>query len=355
MKYLFVHIAKTAGTSVNSVFQDVLGAERCLVHVESEPDWNDPVRRGALTEGKNFISGHRTLTDFSEKLNLSEFFVFTFLRDPVAHVVSHLAWIRRLREPGHEQDFLDHPEYIQKLATKLSQVDFGNDTEVSQLVDNLSPVEFALLDNPQVRYLRKRHAGAVSESDVDHAVEGLEAMGAFGLVEAFDNGLRRICAAAAINAPEKPPRDNVRQATDGPLSVSNEGLISALYPLIRFDMILYRQAEAQTLARHEDALAPAARSIEELEARVDDVREGKVFGWARFGFSQEPVRLDIYVNGAFFKSVLADKSRSDLKEKFGLNCAFECDISSFDKITSISVRENLSGSHLKNSPFNIGS
>ncbi len=338
MKYLFVHIAKTAGTSVNSVFQNAFGVPHCLVHVESEAAWTEQAPRKSLVSDKVFISGHRTFADFSKKLDLCEFFVFTFLRDPFAHVISHLAWIRRLREPDHADDFWAHPPYIQELAEKLYSVDFNCSEDVKRLVDSLKPVEFALLDNPQVRYLRDRDSGAVTEGDVDSAIRNIQGMNDYGFLESFEDDLRRICLAAGIGAPSTSPRKNVRKVTESPLTVSNDVLIDAIYPLIRHDVMLYRQAKN-------------SRNSQKVVGVVDGIHNGKLFGWARFGFNKEPVLLDVFLNGAFFTSTWANNSRSDLREKFGLDCAFECELFELSERDIISVRERTTGSDLKNSPL----
>lgn len=244
MKIVFIHIAKAAGSSVNRFFMDVLGQDKCATHIESNPNWRDESSRRLLVEGVSFLSGHITYREFSQKLDLRPCFVFTFLRDPRAQVLSHLAWIRKLSEPAEIARFSAHPSYIQELALKLSAVEFQSPAQVKGLVDALTPVERALLDNPQVRYLRcGQNQGLVTESDVEEALGTLRRLNAYGFVSDLGGGLKEIKESLGFATPAVVHNENALVEKYG-MSFTNADLMNALDELIRYDLKLYDAASA---------------------------------------------------------------------------------------------------------------
>ncbi|MDG9980345.1 sulfotransferase family 2 domain-containing protein [Ectopseudomonas oleovorans] len=321
MKVLFVHIAKAAGSSVNKIFLDAFGYEACAVHLESNQEWRVASGIEVLAKEKNYLSGHIIYREFMDKLNLGEYFVFTFLRNPIAHVVSHLAWIKKLAEPNEIERFKQHPEYIQSLAMKIDKVNFDDALDVLRFVEDLSAQERNLLDNPQVRYLRQSNIGGlVGAADVDSSLKTLAEIDDFGLVECIDVDLARIVRATGINITSV-PKENVLSSKYG-LSELNDVLINSLYELIRHDMSLYERASA---LREELIASERLKDFslpDQVVVNIDAVNESLLHGWARYERSKVPVTLDIFVNAVFLDKITAPGYRVDLYEKFSKNCAF---------------------------------
>lgn len=310
-KYLFVHIAKAAGSSVNKFFMDALGRERCAVHLESNPQWQTEEGRAEILAKHDYLSGHLVYWDFKSKVDLSQFNVFTFLRDPREHVISHLAWIRHIADPGQEKRFDAHPKYIQHLAKKLSQVDFLDGQSVSSFVDNLTPVEFALLDNPQTRYLRSgRNRGAVNADDVSDAAQALQEIDAFGLVDRMDSDLLLIAGLGGIGADRAGLKENVLTEKYG-MSIKNPDFLDAIRSLICFDIDTYKNA---TLLKIDE---------ESFIFRLDRLQPELIAGWIKTKSNKLPKEsFDVFVNDVCVGNFLSDKPRPDLILKFGLSCAF---------------------------------
>jgi len=318
-KYLFIHIAKAAGSSVNAFFETFFGKDKCATHLESNPGWRDKEKREALVHSNNFLSGHIVYAEFAQKLEIRDYFAFAFLRDPKTHVVSHLAWIRKLAEPSEKLRFLRHPKYIQNLAMKMKNIDFQSPDQARAFVAGLTVEERNLLDNPQVRYLRKGRPGLVNQNDVASALHTAKDLDFIGFVEEFQSGLVSIARTLGVNHDIAAPVENVLRSKFG-MSAENEELLGALNELIQYDLQLYEHAYGGDFP----ASATDIRQVhaQNVSGYLDRAQGTVVAGWARDLESKELVVVDVLINEKRVATILANRERSDLKEKFNQDCAF---------------------------------
>ena len=323
MKIVFIHIAKAAGSSVNRFFMDQLGPGRCATHIESSTLWRQDSAR--LVNEMDFLSGHIILREFRQKIDLGTCFVFTFLRDPKEQVISHLTWIRRLAEPSEVDRLARHPPYIQNLAGKLTRLNFSKADHVAEFVKGLEAEELALLDNPQVRYLRGgKNWGRVKECDAHSALTRLCELNFYGFVEDMETGLRELARMLNLAAPIGLPMENVQDLKYG-MSANNTHLMGALHELIRFDLALYEAALVRLSSQADHHVIPVeCRDFDHLHGHLDHASGQVISGWARMDDNSKLLSLDVMVNGECRATVVADQMRPDLAEKFGLNCAFVC-------------------------------
>lgn len=236
-KLMFMHIAKTAGTSVNSYFSAQYPAELTATHVESNPLFRkDPKWAHEL----EFISGHIVFSEFEQRLDLSEFFKVTLVREPFAHLRSHLAWIRHLTAPELEQHLKSYPEYIQKLAAKLRDTDFHDPSMLSRLVESLHGLELHLLDNCQTRYFSAPIQNSrVGQEDFDRATETLHQFDFVGITEDTDIFLSEVSRILGFEKPLPKARGNVAQSYFE-LDITSRRVKDILWPLVRFDSKIYK-------------------------------------------------------------------------------------------------------------------
>ena len=237
-KLMFMHIAKTAGTSVNSYFGDQYPAELTATHVESntlfrsDPEWVNTLQ---------FISGHIVFSEFEQRLDLSEFFKVTLVREPFAHLRSHLAWIRHLTAPELEQHLKTYPEYIQKLAAKLRDTDFRDPLMLSRLVDSLHGLELHLLDNCQTRYFAAPvQNSCVADEDFDRASKTLHRFDFIGMTEKTSDFLSEVSGIMGFGKPVPRARGNVARSYFE-LDISSRQVREILRPLVRFDSKIYEK------------------------------------------------------------------------------------------------------------------
>lgn len=344
-KILFVHIPKAAGSSVNKFFADYIGLDNCAFHLESNKDWLSQEGRSRISSSKRYISGHFPYWDFQSKLNLSEYFVFSFMRNPLEHVISHLSWIRRLADPSEKIRFNAHPEYIKNLALKMKDVNFESGVQIEKFLDELNHHEFSLLDNVQTRYLRSNNnRGSVNINDVQAAEINIKLMDDFGLVDDMSDDLERISGKLKMNTfLESVPKENFLNQRYG-MSINNQIFVEKVNKLIKFDQILFESIEKEKIKN------------QKIVARIDRVNQDVIAGWARFEDLKRCVNLSIFVNNIRLGNVLANLFRSDLDVKFKKNCAFIFKIPEGFKIsgeTKVTLASAVSGDFIAEKNFQI--
>lgn len=235
-KLLFMHIAKAAGSSVNTFFANHYPEDQYAVHIESNTKWHsDPDDLKKLS----FLSGHVSLYMLNKKLNLEDYYKATVIREPFSQLCSHLAWIKRLSMPGEEKRFNKHAVPIQEFAKKLSGTDFSNPKSLKVLFDSLTDFEKRLIDNCQVRYFTWLAPGrSVGEADAQKAIKASAVFDTIGMTESIDSFMKAVAHDMSWPEPGEFVRENVTQDFYG-LDLSNSKIRATLWPMVKHDMVLY--------------------------------------------------------------------------------------------------------------------
>ena len=239
-KLFFLHIPKTAGSSVNDSLQKQLQKVPTYTHIEGiEERWQQ------LLDSR-FLSGHITYPVYEKVFSTANFILAAFFREPYQHLVSHLNWVRHLSEPEKQDFLLEHPQVIQNISKRLSTLDFTSTDMWALFVKDMKPVQFGLFDNLQVRYLSDvQHGERVNEGHLQQALQRLKNIHLVGIAEHFNDSMSLIHQAMGFDAPaEKGVRSNVNSFSYGTKSSEVE-FQKAVEPLVKFDRILYQQALLQ--------------------------------------------------------------------------------------------------------------
>ena len=248
-KLLFMHIAKAAGSSVNTFFSDHFTEGQYAIHIESNSNWQS---KPDELKKLGFLSGHVGLYVLDKKLNLEDYYKVTVLREPFAQLSSHLAWIKRLSMSGEEQRLNKHAIPIQAFAKKLSEIDFSKPEKLRTLLDSLTEFEMRLIDNCQVRYFKWFAPGqSVSEADAQKAITATEVFDRIGLTESIYNFMKNVARDMSWAEPGKLVHENVTQDFYG-LDLSNSETRATLWPLVKHDMTLYKHIKVSSTFDQED-------------------------------------------------------------------------------------------------------
>jgi len=145
---VFLHIPKTAGSSINKIFEDLYGQEKTCLHLESSSE----LCNVKSLEKFKFVSGHLRLNGLFA-LTPHRTFSFTFLRSPVEMLVSHVKWVKAIARDVNSGFFLKHTREIQQLSLELQGVNLNDPDEVRLFFACETDLKRQLFNNCQLRYL----------------------------------------------------------------------------------------------------------------------------------------------------------------------------------------------------------
>ncbi|MBN2718885.1 MAG: sulfotransferase family 2 domain-containing protein [Deltaproteobacteria bacterium] len=236
----FMHIAKTAGSALNAYMVNRTGAQNAYVHIEAMVSNTAKMRR---CQKKAFVSGHVRYKDASQLLDLSRFYRVTLLREPYSHLISNLAWTKRLSEERSKELLLEKSERFQRVVRRLGNMDFSDLNQLEAFVSGLSPLEIQLFDNYQTRFCMPVVVGErLTEAHLQSARDTLNQFDLIGTNDRFELFLQRLCD--HLGWPFRATdleRKNVHSERFG-LPVESDELRRILRPLYEVDEKLYQSA-----------------------------------------------------------------------------------------------------------------
>lgn len=232
---LYVHIAKTAGSTVNKVLKGLFGFEQSLIHAESVPNWQELVKQQKV----DFLSGHIPYKAFMQVSELQLYKKAITFREPYSHVISHLSWIRALALDENKERYEAHPEYIKDLSDKLASYDLSRSEQITEVIKTFNVLELCLLDNTQTRYIRTNLVKeTVDESDVLSSLENLKSFDFVGADNNISGFLSDIASDYGFKYKTEDRRENVLSNKFG-LDITDTAIKVALLPLVKYDLQLY--------------------------------------------------------------------------------------------------------------------
>ena len=188
-RFFLIHIPKTAGTAVNDALSAALPS---IVHIESKPEVL-PKLRGETAE--RFVSGHILAPRALSFLNRPEWFVFTFLREPVEHLISHLKWCQHV---ATTPQFPKYDVATQLVCTRLAELDLSDIVGLSELLAEL-PQARKYFDNCQTRYLSGcMPQGLLDDSHLAIALKVANTLDFVGFSENLKEGMEVVRVATGL-------------------------------------------------------------------------------------------------------------------------------------------------------------
>jgi hypothetical protein len=228
-KIAFMHIPKTGGVSIVDAFQRALGEAHCLVFSDAITD--------KQFEDKHFVSGHVYLGDID-----GDFFKFTFLRDPIKQLVSHLSWIDRYNDPTNADELRLLPPSVQQGVLTLKDVDFGSAKEVDRYLRELADTSDLRVRNLQTELISFKR-GMVqpmnSRALAQLAISRLGNLDFLGLCESMTEDMQAAFDLLNIPFPEKINRLNVYEFRRTPVDLRDDAMRRTLERYVEADQRLY--------------------------------------------------------------------------------------------------------------------
>ena len=148
----YLHIPKTAGTVINSLFSKSFTKESVATHIESQ-NILKTLEADEIANKYSYLSGHIPYPQASSALQLDDWLIFSTFRKPEEHVVSHIAWVRLLTEKGHEERLKKHELPIKRIANYIKTLDLSKPEDLVHMIQWLENNNYYLFHNTQTRYL----------------------------------------------------------------------------------------------------------------------------------------------------------------------------------------------------------
>lgn len=127
----FIHIPKTAGSTVNSHLTELMNGRP---HVEHIIEDNEQFR--AAVETLDWVSGHVLITTAEARLKAvtdRPVRFFTCLREPAKQIMSHYNWLIEMHRRGHA--FYDQqPEWARKISETIRSTGYEYATIRANLI-----------------------------------------------------------------------------------------------------------------------------------------------------------------------------------------------------------------------------
>ncbi|MEZ4720858.1 MAG: hypothetical protein R2813_03155 [Flavobacteriales bacterium] len=242
-RIFFMHIAKTGGTTINEWMGSYYGEERIRPHIEGSRLFSEP----ELLEQYDFVSGHVRVQRFEQLAGANELLKTTLLRDPIEHLASHLAWVKRVGEDPTSRFFKSHSEEVKQLALEVQKVDFSQPEKLGEFLNNASSEALNLFDNCQLRYfLSEQLFGRVR---IDHLVEAMSVMSRLnlvGCVERMTDFMQDLGALAGIPIKAVGATRNKHGERYG-LNLNDAKTLRIMLPFVIYDLMLYQTVKEDNL------------------------------------------------------------------------------------------------------------
>jgi hypothetical protein len=239
----YLHIPKTAGSSMNRFLIEQFEDDETLLHIESRNIFeNQDTLDNAGTY--KLLSGHVSFPQMVKKMDVinTRQTIATF-RLPLTHVISHISWVRKLADPDERDRLQKHNKTIQKTAAKLADTDLSQPNEITELIRWLGANKVFLFHNTQTKYLCGGGAGAFSPGLIDQALQHLDKINYVGTVERLNEFISLLCYRLGFSQPNESSiiKENSNSRTYG-LDIKDKSICRALQPLIGWDKLIYNQA-----------------------------------------------------------------------------------------------------------------
>lgn len=263
----FLHIPKTAGTSLRLWLEGLFDVEACFPALQPFELTDDPAE---LARHRFFTGHHQWL--FAEKwgaaLGLQ---TVTFLRDPIARGVSEMRYLRSFTP--QEVELWRERSWVLDLLPRMSDAEIvGMPRFVEEWGDRQTrDMGITIADLPTGASFGDYPRMPMGERHLEAATAHLASMAGFGLVEEMERSALLIADALGLPARRIALRANV---TGEAAAAPSREMRAALGGANRFDLRLYEAARALFAARFAAllsryGLADDAAGHAALAARLD--------------------------------------------------------------------------------------
>ena len=241
-KIFFLHIPKTAGSSLNQMLAENFKKRKTKVHIETDRQNN---YNSVNPKKLDFISGHIRLYNVINQFSLNNFLRITILREPYDQLISHINWVKFIGADPNSTFFKGHSTPLQELSLFTKKYNFEQVKEVEKFVNELPPLGYRLFNNCQTRFLNNHQSPEViSGESATESIKTLSYFDEVGTVEHIDLFMQKIYQKMDWGKPPKIARTNELN-NRYKIPKDSEVLRKVLAPLFKEDQQIYNHVNAQ--------------------------------------------------------------------------------------------------------------
>ncbi|WP_036286101.1 hypothetical protein [Methylocystis sp. ATCC 49242] len=260
-KIFFMHIAKTAGSYINHLFENSLGPDKVIVHGEVKIRNRENFCR-LVESGVEFFSGHiyhRLWLELAKGMT-DQFKMITVLRDPIDHIASHILWLDHYNLPEKKAEYERLSERPRRIVDLIGQIDLRNPGDLDHFVTHLPPAAVKLLDNCQSRYFLCGPGSIIADHEpitLRHCSAILAAIRNFDLIlpqNDLDTGIAMMNGILGTNVTPRSERINEAKSPRR-IDTSNPLIRSILSKRVTVDSWLWRHVTGAQKGKQGKGLA----------------------------------------------------------------------------------------------------
>ena len=238
-RVFFMHIPKTAGTTLNTFANRVYPFSKAIAHIE----FYEPGEYVGIARDYLFISGHLNVGQIRRYFSDHPYSYCTLVREPYAQFHSHLNWLRGIAADRESAFYQSHHELFKNIADDISRKERLSYDELQHIVENLDGVLRKLLDNNETRYFLSEECEKVEPQHLEEALENLEMFDLIGTTEHFEQFKTSFCEVHNIEIIES--NRTLNRAHYGALyDIKDARNREILLPLVEKDLALYQRVES---------------------------------------------------------------------------------------------------------------
>ena len=234
----FLHIPKTAGVSINSSFVQRLGKANCLLF---SPEMSD-----ATFERKVYVSGHIYCGDITAEAA----FLFTFLREPLNQIASHLMWIDHLNMPKNAHATATLPASVQVAIGQLGKIDVSSATELDNYLQWLprdSDLRVRNVQSELLAFCRDRVVPLCDRDLADLAIKNCARLDFLGTTANLSQDLSRLFRMLGLGHKPLVSHDN-KSPSERKIDLKVASIARVLQKHVEADYRLYENAVGGRIA-----------------------------------------------------------------------------------------------------------
>ncbi len=242
---IFVHVPKTAGSSINEYFASFTGSRRSRQYVPidmfREDGYKAEVNEEGLQKARNalYVTGHIDWHTV-EAIRQPRSFVFTVLRDPAERLLSSYHYLHR-----HDENDLKQPNK-RALVERMKSLTF------EEFCTSDDPAVLYATNNFMVRQLSDRlngtaDSGAPFQEMLDRALKNIATLDYVGFQQTVEEDFQAIVRKTGF-PPLRLAKENVTKnlkthsGSSYSPGASKQDILKLAAPRLEWDIALYREA-----------------------------------------------------------------------------------------------------------------